>query len=88
MLVTITQRTTGAIKKAVSCLDGIIYLVGAGVVVYFPKTEADQRHAVAAIELNFGGSHACVSSQWCGVSRSQMCRIAGHRYRKQWALGE
>jgi len=43
---------TGTVKESVSDLDGVVDSVGASVVVDFPKTETNERHLVAAVELD------------------------------------
>jgi len=47
----------GAVKQTVASLDGVVDLVGAGVVVHLPKTEANEGHLAAIVELDSGGRH-------------------------------
>ena len=55
-------RTAGAVKEAVAGLDGVVDLVGAGVVVDLPQAEADERHLLAIVEGDcFGVRHGCVN---------------------------
>lgn len=46
-----------AVKETVSSLDGVVNLVGAGVVVHLPKTEANEGHLAAIVKLDSGGGH-------------------------------
>ena len=64
------RRTAGTVKKAVAALDGIVDLVGAGVVVHLPQTEADKGHVMAAVELDRWSTHAGVCSE---KNRASVC---------------
>jgi hypothetical protein len=55
-----------AVKEAVAGLDGVVDLVGAGVVVDLPKTEAHQGHLAAVVQLNSGRRH-------CGGGEASVC---------------
>jgi hypothetical protein len=46
-----------AVKEAVAGLDGVVDLVGAGVVVDLPETETDKRHLAAIVKLDGGRRH-------------------------------
>lgn len=57
------------VEQAVASLDGVVNLVGAGVVVDLPQTEADDRHFTAIVELDVGYGHFGSGSKtsMCGV---------------------
>ena len=45
-------HTACTVKQAIASFDGIVDLVGAGVVVDLPATEADEGHVVATVEFD------------------------------------
>lgn len=47
----------GAVKQTVASLDGVVDLIGAGVVVDLPQAETDERHLAAIVELDGGRRH-------------------------------
>ena len=49
--------TACAVEQTVTSLDGAVDLVGAGVVVHLPQTEAHEGHVKATAQLNGRGSH-------------------------------
>jgi hypothetical protein len=55
-----------AVEEAVPRFDGVVDLVGAGVVVDFPEAEADEGHVVAAIQLDAGDGGGGVGSHLNG----------------------
>lgn len=78
------RHTAGAVKETVTGLDGLVDLVGAGVVVDLPEAEAHEGHFVAGAKLNGRSRHfgrrvsiqlsVVVHKQW-GVGRLTRCEF-------------
>jgi hypothetical protein len=51
------KRTAGTIEETVASLDGVVDLVGTGVVVDLPETEAHEGHLKAAVKLDVRDRH-------------------------------
>lgn len=53
------QLTCCAVEETVPALDGVVDLVGAGVVVDLPQAEAYDRHLMTAVQLDRLGHCGC-----------------------------